>query len=279
MSGSNRYSGLKNFFDFNRRFRPVSPTAFCDVPSATLTTTPFEMTRPPSGDSPASSVTMTEADVQSQSSRGSHVSHFKIVFDQAGVTPDALGWRYPGAGTEESPYSVDFTPSDPYNPQGWTTGKKWFITILSAVSTLAVTFVSSAFSGGLPYVIEEFHVSTEVSILGISLFVVGFGVGPLLWAPASEFYGRQILYFFTYMALVALSAGTAGVQSFAGLVVLRFFAGAFGSSPLTNSGGVIADMFSQQDRGFATACFAAAPFLGPSLGEHNEIFDLLDGNY
>ncbi|KUI64786.1 putative transporter mfs2 [Cytospora mali] len=224
------------------------------------------MTSSPLSDSLASSATVTEADVQSQSSSKSHVSHFKIVFDQAGVTRDALEWRYPGEGTEEHPYAVDFLPCDPFNPQGWGPGKKWFITILSAVSTLAVTFVSSAFQGGLPYIIEEFHVSTELSILGISLFVVGFGVGPLLWAPASEFYGRQLLYFFTYMALVAFSAGTAGVQTFPGLVVLRFLAGAFGSSPLTNSGGVIADMFSQKDRGFATACFAAAPFMGPSLG-------------
>lgn len=83
----------------------------------------------------------------------------------------------------------------------------------------------------------------------------------------SESFGRQILYFTTYAALVAFNAGAAGAPNFPGLVVLRFFAGAFGASPLTNSGGVIADMFSSSERGFATACFAAAPFLGPSLGK------------
>jgi len=50
------------------------------------------------------------------------------------------------------------------------------------------------------------------------------------------------------------------------LIALRFLAGAFGSSPLTNSGGVIADMFPAAERGLATAVFAAAPFLGPSVG-------------
>ncbi|ROW14433.1 hypothetical protein VPNG_03912 [Cytospora leucostoma] len=224
------------------------------------------MTVSPTDSSRETSVTATETDVQSRSINRSRVSHFRIVFDQAGLTQDALEWRYPGSGTEEDPYAVDFTPCDPYNPQKWSSRKKWCITILTAISTLAVAFVSSAFQGGLTYIIEEFHVSTELSILGISLFVVGFGVGPLLWAPASEFYGRQALYFFTYMALVAFSAGTAGVKSFSGLVVLRFLAGAFGSSPLTNSGGVIADMFSQQERGFATAIFAAAPFMGPAIG-------------
>ena len=48
----------------------------------------------------------------------------------------------------------------------------------------------------------------------------------------------------TYFGLAAFSAGAAGAQNIETLLILRFFAGAFGSSPLTNSGGVIADMFS-----------------------------------
>jgi MFS family permease len=47
---------------------------------------------------------------------------------------------------------------------------------------------------------------------------------------------------------------------------MRFFAGAFGSSPLTNSAGVIADLFSASERGLAMTVFAAAPSLGPSIG-------------
>lgn len=38
-------------------------------------------------------------------------------------------------------------------------------------------------------------------------------------------------------------SGAAGSQNIQTLVILRFFAGAIGSSPLTNAGGVIADMF------------------------------------
>lgn len=53
----------------------------------------------------------------------------------------------------------------------------------------------------------------------------------------------------------------------AALVVLRFFAGAFGSSPLTNAGGVIADMFNASERGIATSIFSMAPFVGPALGK------------
>jgi MFS family permease len=50
------------------------------------------------------------------------------------------------------------------------------------------------------------------------------------------------------------------------VVILRFFAGSFGSSPLTNAGGVVADCFSARQRGLAMGIFAAAPFLGPAIG-------------
>ena len=66
----------------------------------------------------------------------------------------------------------------------------------------------------------------------------------------------------TYAALTAFNAGAAGAKNIQTLLVMRFFAGAFGSSPLTNSGGVIADMFYPSQRGLALSVFAAAPFMG-----------------
>ena len=96
----------------------------------------------------------------------------------------------------------------------------------------------SGYTGGIDQIIQEFHISTEVATLGLSLFVLGFAIGPLFWAPLSELYGRQILFSTTYMALTAFNAGAAGSKNIETLLVLRFLAGAFGSSPLTNAGGV-----------------------------------------
>lgn len=89
---------------------------------------------------------------------------------------------------------------------------------------------------------------------------------PLILAPLSELYGRQIVFFVTYMALAAFNAGTAAAPNIAGLIVMRALAGSFGSSPLTNAGVVIADMFPTKEQGIAMAIFAIAPFLGPSIG-------------
>lgn len=119
---------------------------------------------------------------------------------------------------------------------------------------------------GIQDIMMEFNASQELVTLGISLFVVGFALGPLIFAPLSELYGRQYVYFVTFGAFACFNAGCVGAQNIWTLLILRFIAGSFGSSPLTNAGGVIADMFPAKERGLATTIFAAAPFMGPVLG-------------
>jgi multidrug resistance protein len=194
------------------------------------------------------------------------IPYWRMIIDQAGVTPEVANHPYPGSGTEEDPYIIQWIPNDPRNPMTFGQTQKWFITMLVAVATLAVALVSSAYTGGMIQIMEELHIGEEVATLGVSLFVLGFAIGPLLWAPMSELWGRQVLFIGTYCALTAFNAGAAGSQNAWTLIILRFFAGAFGSSPLTNAGGVIADMFPASQRGLAMSLFAAAPFLGPTLG-------------
>jgi DHA1 family multidrug resistance protein-like MFS transporter len=71
-------------------------------------------------------------------------------------------------------------PDDPENPMNWPTNKKWIVTIALGMMTFCVTFASSVFSNATVPVAELFGVSIEVTTLGTSLFVLGFGAGPLV---------------------------------------------------------------------------------------------------
>lgn len=71
------------------------------------------------------------------------------------------------------------------------------ITTLTAVLTLASTFASSTYSGCLNEIMKDMHAGEELVLLGMSLYVLGLAVGPLLWAPLGELYGRQIVLFIT----------------------------------------------------------------------------------
>mgnify|MGYP004507275877 CR=1 FL=1 len=194
------------------------------------------------------------------------ISHWKMILDQGVVTNEIVNWEYEGSGTEEDPYAVEWLPNDPRNPMTFAKTKKWIMALAVANSVLVVSFCSSAFSGGIQQIMIEFGVSQEIVTLGVSLFVLGFALGPLLWAPFSEMYGRQIVFAGTYLCFMAFNAAVAGGQNIWSVLILRFFAAAFGSSPLTNAGGVIADLFNANERGLAMSVFSAAPFMGPVLG-------------
>lgn len=97
-------------------------------------------------------------------------------------------------------------------------------------------------------------------------FVLGFVVGPLLWAPMSEVFGRRNLFIFTYVLFTIFNGSVVASQNIWTLIILRFFAGTAGSSPLTNAGGTVSDVFNAQQRGLGMAVFASAPFLGPAIG-------------
>lgn len=90
---------------------------------------------------------------------------------------------YNGKGTEQDPFVVEFRQDDPGNPLNWSQFRKWFITTIVTLSVFAVTFTSSAYSESFDEVIRDFSISTEVFILGVSLFVLGFAIGPAIWGP------------------------------------------------------------------------------------------------
>ncbi|GKZ86077.1 hypothetical protein AnigIFM56816_000928 [Aspergillus niger] len=198
--------------------------------------------------------------------RPSKIPYWRLVFDQKVVTPEIIDFNYEGLGTEESPYVVTWLPNDPRNPMAFGSLSKWLYTILVSFVTLTVALVSSAYSGSISQVVIEFQCEEEVAILGISLFVLGFAFGPLLWAPMSEVFGRRNVFSVTFALLTAFNAGAAGSKNIQTLVILRFLAGFFGSSPFGNAGGTIADLFPAAKRGIAISLFAAAPLCGPTIG-------------
>lgn len=122
------------------------------------------------------------------------IPHFRQVCDQGCITKEIIDWPYPGSGTDEDPYIVTWIDHDPRNPMLYSAWKKWSLVILVAIATLAVSFVSSAYSGGVQQILEQFGIVEEVAILGVSLFVLGFAIGPLLWAPLSGMGKKTAVY-------------------------------------------------------------------------------------
>lgn len=88
---------------------------------------------------------------------------------------------------------VTFRPEDPENPKNWSKAYKWYCTMVVAMTCFVVAFASAVITADIVGVSKEFHVSMELALVSVSVFVVGFGVGPMIFAPLSEIYGRRII--------------------------------------------------------------------------------------
>jgi len=89
---------------------------------------------------------------------------------------------------------------------------------------------------------EKYDASRVVAILGVSLFVLGFGFGPIIWGSLSDQIGRRRVYIFTFIGYVGFSWGVAWAPNLAALLLFRFFAGVFGSSAMNNAPASIMDV-------------------------------------
>lgn len=160
---------------------------------------------------------------------------------------------------------VTFFINDPENPHNWNPTTRWIYTVIMSVLVICAAYGLSCLAGGLPTVAHHFKVSDEVAILSVSLVVLGFCVGPLIWAPLSEQIGRRWVYFISFGLYVIFNIPCALAPNITCLLICRFLCGVFSSSALTNVGASIVDMH-KETRSLAIAFFSFAPYLGPVFG-------------
>ncbi|OCF32686.1 polyamine transporter 1 [Kwoniella heveanensis BCC8398] len=164
------------------------------------------------------------------------------------------------------PWAVTFEPGDRANPKNWGVLYRWCLTGIAGLLVLNSTFASSSPSGIIQDMMEYFGFSQEVAILTISLFVAGYCVGPILWGPLSESYGRRPIFILSFVVYTGFQVGCALSKNTASILIFRFLGGMFAAAPLTNSGALLADIWDGDHRGQAMSIFALAPFAGPSIG-------------
>ncbi|KAK8234821.1 major facilitator superfamily domain-containing protein [Phyllosticta capitalensis] len=129
---------------------------------------------------------------------------------------------------------VSFEKDDPENPVNWSTKKKMF-----PLTTVIVAVLNT------PY----FNVTNQsLLVLPTSIFIVGYVVGPLIFGPLSETYGRKWVM----------------TGAFA---IFRLLVGVPGSCAISVVGGVCADVYNDPLlRGRAMAVYMAATTFGPLIG-------------
>jgi multidrug resistance protein len=188
---------------------------------------------------------------------------------------------------EKDPFEVGWEngDNDTSCPRSLNKMRKWVIVTIVASASFCVyvfpsdissprhmlksqdrTAASSIYALTYEQMEAEFGNSREVSILGLSLFVVGIGLGPMFLSPLSEFYGRRPIYLVSWSMYVVWIIPQAVAQNIETVLVSRFLDGFAGSAFLAVSGGTVGDLFTMNDIQAPMLMFSIAPFIGPSIG-------------
>ncbi|CAI4212637.1 unnamed protein product [Parascedosporium putredinis] len=142
----------------------------------------------------------------------------------------------PAEGRRRAALSADDVyAGDPENPKNWSKARKWYCTMVVAVTCFVVTFASSNVSADMTGVMEEFDYAS-IPIPKPSLLTVIFII------PCAV------------------------AQNIETLLICRFIGGVMFSAPMTLVGGTLADMWRNEERGVPMSAFSAAPFMGPAFG-------------
>lgn len=169
---------------------------------------------------------------------------------------------------DEKDYEVRFddTLDDPENvARRISKVRKYYISISITAASLNITMISSCWALVAEKFMAKFHISREVAVLGISFYIFGLGVGPLLLGPLSELAGRRLTFIFSLSLSIVWQCLVIWSTTIEGVFFGRFLSGFFGSALLSVAGGAISDIFSKDEVGIPMTIYTLSVFFGPSL--------------
>jgi DHA1 family multidrug resistance protein-like MFS transporter len=167
--------------------------------------------------------------------------------------------------TKDGIVLVDWYATDDHaNPHNWSNRRRLFLATIICAYTFVVYTTSAIYTPSEQAISDKFGVSAIKASLGLSIYVLGYGIGPLLFSPLSEIprIGRSPVYIITMFLFVIISIPTALVDNYPGLMVLRFLQGFFGSPCLASGGASMGDMYSMLYLPFAMIAWVGAAFCG-----------------
>ncbi|KAF2174127.1 hypothetical protein M409DRAFT_35229 [Zasmidium cellare ATCC 36951] len=170
---------------------------------------------------------------------------------------------------------------DPENPQNFSVGKRAWITFVLFWMTFAVYGVSSMYTPSEQGVMQAFGVGVPKAALGLALYVLGAGLGPMLFSPLSEVpaLGRNIPYIIPTTLFLILSIPTAVVNNYSALMALRFLTGFVGSPAVGTGPASIQDIYPFHILPLGLTVWMIAAFTAPAFSPTLSAFAVMNEDW
>ncbi|RFU78856.1 bicyclomycin resistance [Trichoderma arundinaceum] len=128
---------------------------------------------------------------------------------------------------------ISWEPNDPENPINWSTWKKSYVVFTTSLLVTNSTMGSSIPSMAIPAITQQFHITSQAQhVLLLSIYLIGYVVGPITWGPLSEHYGRRYLTLVTFFGFMLATTACALAPNWPSLLVFRLISGSSTFGPL-----------------------------------------------
>lgn len=183
----------------------------------------------------------------------------------------APGVPFPDAPGDIKNYEVGIMlPDDPELAVNMPESKKYILLAILSYTIMIAAWGSAIGSPATNVLMRIYHIGLPVSTLTVSLYVVGFAVGPIIWGPLGGIYGRKLPILVASFGMMLFFFAAGASKDFQTLVLCRFFQGFFGAGSLTLGPAVAGDIATPQTRGtfltFVSFCVVAGPMIAPIVG-------------
>ncbi|KAJ7650947.1 major facilitator superfamily domain-containing protein [Roridomyces roridus] len=185
------------------------------------------------------------------------------------LTPMEADRRLPGiTNAVADPFLVDWEENDPDNPRNWSFRKRCFTAGNISLLTFAVYIGSAIYTSSIPGLMEEFNSSLVMGTLGLTLFILGYGIGPMFLSPIQDLpsVGRNPGYVGAFSIYLILQVPLVTAKNLNTVLAMRFLTGFFGSPALSTGGASMGDIFPPTQVPYVLGIWTLAATVGPILG-------------
>lgn len=145
--------------------------------------------------------------------------------------------------------------------------KKMCVVFVGLLTLFNSVFDSTIPSGGIRSIFAFFNVESETQqVLPTSVYLIGYVMGPLVFGPMSEVYGRRVVMVGTFILFTVFTLACALSTNWAAFLIFRTIVGICASCPIAVTGGLFSDVYQTPlARGRMMALSMAVTTAGPQF--------------
>ncbi|KII84153.1 hypothetical protein PLICRDRAFT_46519 [Plicaturopsis crispa FD-325 SS-3] len=182
------------------------------------------------------------------------------------ITPAApVKAEHPGP-SDGSTVVISFSKPDAGNPFDWSPTKKWITILTAELYSMATAMNAVGYGEGVGSMQRELHCSNLAATSGTASHLIVCAIAPLVLAPISEQFGRRYMMLISGIVFTLCYLPQALATDIALVIVFRGVQGAAASSANSLVGGVVADVFPAETRGFPMSIYALLILAGQGVG-------------